>query len=72
MPDGPQVLWIAATLDRQLNRQLVEGTAIPRMVEMYLAPDAPAGIFSVGPEAQWAGAGGGASVGGGRKHKVRI
>ncbi|GLI63715.1 hypothetical protein VaNZ11_006760 [Volvox africanus] len=48
--DGPlQVLWVAATIDRQLNRQVVDGTAIPRMVEVYLAPDAPAGIFSTGP-----------------------
>ncbi|KXZ45696.1 hypothetical protein GPECTOR_51g681 [Gonium pectorale] len=48
--DGPlKVLWVAATLDRQLLRSQVDGTAIPRVVELYLAPDAPGGIFSAGP-----------------------
>ncbi|PNH08570.1 hypothetical protein TSOC_004871 [Tetrabaena socialis] len=68
--DGPlQVLWVAATLDRKLNREAVDATAIPRMVELYLAPDAPAGIFSSGQGQGQGAAGGGARHKGGRGRK---
>ncbi|KAG2431448.1 hypothetical protein HXX76_009463 [Chlamydomonas incerta] len=55
--DGPlQVLWVAATLDRQLNRQLVDGTAISKVVDVYLKPESKIGVFSAGPAAQASGA----------------
>ncbi len=50
-----QVLWVAATLDRQLNRQLVDGTAIAKVVDVYLKPESNIGIFSAGPVDQAVG-----------------
>ncbi|KAG2498389.1 hypothetical protein HYH03_003648 [Edaphochlamys debaryana] len=48
--DGPlQILWVAATLDRRLERSAVESTAIGRVVERYLDPGAPGGVFAAGP-----------------------